>query len=100
MEVRFKTRKLQKQYEQSREAERAYGKEVSRKYIQRVNIIKQVHDIEELCSLPGLRCHSLRGDRKGQWSIKLTGYYRLLFKLEGEFLEIVQIEEVSKHYDD
>lgn len=100
MEVRFRTRKLQKQYEKSREAEKAYGKDIGCKYIQRINIIKQVHNIEELCTLPGLGCHPLKADRQGQWAIKLTRYYRLIFKLEGDLLEIVCIEEVSKHYDD
>lgn len=99
MKVRFKTRKLQKHYEQSREAEKAYGRDVARKYIQRISIIKQARDINELCALPGLRCHALKGDRQGQWAIKLTGFYRLIFILEGEKLEIARIEEVSKHYD-
>ncbi|UCE18313.1 MAG: type II toxin-antitoxin system RelE/ParE family toxin [Gemmatimonadota bacterium] len=100
MEVRFRTRKLQKQYEKFREAEKAYGRDLARKYIERINIIKQAHDIKELSSLPGLHCHALKGDRQGEWSIKLTGFYRLIFKLEGELLEIACIEEVSKHYDD
>lgn len=99
MEVKFRTKKLQKQYENYRVAEKSYGKEIARKYIMRINIIKQANDIQELCSLPGLRCHPLKGNRKKQWSIKLTGYYRLIFKLEGELLEIARIEEVSKHYD-
>ncbi len=100
MEVRFRTRKFQKQYEKSREAEKTYGREVARKYIQRINIIKQARDINELCALPGLRCHPLRGYRQGQWAVKLTGFYRLIFTLEGKKLEIAHIEEVSKHYDD
>jgi len=100
VEVRFKTRKLQKHYEKSAEAEKAYGREVARKYIQRVNIIKQVRDINELCDLPGLRCHPLKGKRQGQWAVKLTGFYRLIFTLQGKMLEIAQIEEVSKHYDE
>ena len=100
MNVRFRTRKLLKQYEKSQEAEKTYGREVARKYIQRVNIIKQAHDINELCSFPGLRCHQLKGSRQGQWALKLTGFYRLIFTLEGKNFEIVLIEEVSKHYDE
>lgn len=99
MEVRFRTRKLQKQYEKSHIAVKTYGREVARKYIQRVNIIKQVRDINELCALPGLYCHPLSGNRQGQWAIKLTGFYRLIFTLAGEKLEIAHIEEVSKHYE-
>lgn len=100
MEVRFRTRKLEKQYQSHKEAERAYGQEVARKCIQRINIVKQTRNIEELKALPGLHCHPLKGDRRGQWVINLTGFYRLIFTLEGETMEIVRIEKVSKHYDD
>lgn len=100
MEIRFRTRKLEKQYVRHREAEKAYGKDVARKYLQRVNIIKAAKDIKELSQLPGLRCHELKGSREGQWAMNLTGFYRLIFTLEGDRPEIVCIEEVSKHYDD
>lgn len=100
MEVRFRTRKLLRQYENGREAERAYGIDVARKYIQRVNIIKAVKGLDELSRLPGLRCHPLKGNRVGQWALNLTGFYRLIFTLEGNRLHIACIEEVSKHHDD
>ena len=100
MEIKFRTRKLEKQYANHREAEKAYGKDVACKFILRVNIIKTARDIEELKKMPGLRCHELKGNRKGRWAVKLTGFYRLIFTLEGEMLEIARIEEVSKHYGD
>ena len=100
MEVQFRTRKLRKQYEHFREAKKAYGLDVARKYIQRVGIMKKARHIEELRSFPGLHCHSLKGNRQGQWAVKLTGFDRLIFTLEGERLEVARIEEVSKHYDD
>jgi proteic killer suppression protein len=100
MEIQFRTRELQKQYENSRAAQKAYGEKVARKYVLRINTIKQARDIEELERLPVLRCHQLKGDRQGQWAINLTGFFRLIFTLTGEQLQIVCIEEVSKHYDD
>lgn len=100
MDVEFRSRKMQKQYEDHREAEKAYGTEVARRYIGRVSIIQKAHDIDELLRLPGLRCHPLKGDRAGQWAVNLTGFYRLVFSLRGERLEVARIEEVSKHYDD
>ena len=100
MDVRFRTRKLQSQYERSSEAVKAYGEPVARKYIQRVNIIKAAHDIDELKQLPALRCHQLKGERLGQWAVNLTEYRRLIFTLEGDQCEIVRIEGVSKHYED
>ena len=100
MQVRFRTRKLQRQFERHREAQKAYGVEVARRYVQRINIIQQARDMDELQRLPRLRCHPLTGNRKGQWAVSLTGFARLIFTLHGEQLEMVRIEEVSKHYGD
>ena len=66
----------------------------------RINLIKKARDLAEIKRLPGLRCHELKGKRKGQYAVDLTGFYRLIFTLKGSILDIVRIEEVSKHYDD
>ena len=100
MEVTFRTRRLEREYREYKKAVKAYGNEIARKYIDRINIIKTVVDIDELMGLPVVRCHPLKGDRAGQYAIKLTGFYRLIFTLKGDALEIVHIEEVSKHYGD
>ena len=91
---------LEKCFMQSKQAVREFGDRVGRKYIQRISIIKATNSLEELMKLPGLRCHPLKGDRMGQYAINLTGYYRLIFTVEGDSLNIAMIEEVSKHYDD
>ena len=96
----FSHTETQEQYSKSQEASKAYGSEVARRYVQRVNIIKTARSIEELEDLPGFRCQRLKGNRKGQWAINLTGFWRLVFTLQGDELKIVRIEEVSKHYDD
>ena len=51
MEVRFRTNKLAKQFENPRKAQRAYGKQVARRYIERINIIYEVKNIEELINV-------------------------------------------------
>jgi len=48
VEVAFRTRKLQRQYERSADAIRAYGEQVGRRYIARINLMRQVRDIEEV----------------------------------------------------
>lgn len=100
MIVRFRTRKLQKEYEDGRKAVKSYGEQVGRKYIQRVNLLKHARALEEVKSLPGLDCHPLKANKRGQWAVKLTGFFRLIFTLEGRALDIARIEEVCKHYDD
>lgn len=100
MEIKFKTRILEKCYTGHKEAVKQFGEQVARKYVQRINIIKTSNSLDDLKRLPGLRCHPLKGNRQGQFAIDLTGFHRLIFTLEGELLQIVCIEEVSKHYDD
>ncbi len=100
MEVRFKTNKLQKQYENSKDAIKAYGLDVAKKYIQRVGILKSAKSFDDLSKIPQLKFHPLTGDRKGEFAISLTGFYRLIITNDGDTFDIAKIEEVSKHYDD
>ena len=44
--------------------------------------------------------HPLEGNRKGEYAISLTGFYRLIITNDGEIFDIARIEEVSKHYGD
>ena len=100
MEIKFKTNKLQKQYENSKDAVKAYGMDVAKKYIQRVNILKSAKSFEELYKIPQLKFHPLTGNRNGEFAISLTGFYRLIITNDGDSFDIAKIEEVSKHYDD
>lgn len=99
MHVEFANKTLREFYEDWKKVRRKWGNVVARKYVERINIIKSVRDFEELQLLPGLGVHKLIGDRKGSWSMKLTGQHRLIFSIQQEQFEIVLVEEVSKHYD-
>lgn len=100
MEIKFKTNKLQKQYENSKDAVKAYGMDVAKKYIQRVNILKSTKSFDELYKIPQLKFHPLTGNRNGEFAISLTGFYRLIITNDGDSFDIAKIEKVSKHYDD
>ena len=100
MRVMFRTRQLEKCYTTYKHACRTWGDVVGRKYIQRINVIRMARGMDELYLIGELRCHPLKGDRKGEYAVSLTGFYRLIFTLQGDRLEVVMVEEVSKHYDD
>ena len=100
MIVKFQKRTLETCFKDHRKASKSFDEQIARKYIQRINIIQQSQNLHELMSLPGLRCHALKGVRKGEYAINLSGFYRLIFTMTGNRLEIVMIEEVSKHYGD
>jgi len=35
-------------------------------------------------NLPGYRLHPLKGERKGQWAVRVSGNWRLVFRFKGE----------------
>jgi len=39
--------------------------------------------------LPGLRLHPLKGDRKGTWSVWVSGNWRITFQFVGPDAEVV-----------
>ena len=44
--------------------------------------LRQIHSVssvEELYEPPGNRLEQLKGDRKGQWSLRINGQYRICF---------------------
>jgi toxin HigB-1 len=98
LEVRFRTRKLRECYEDVRVAQREFGKDLGTRFIRRVDLINDADDWKAMQNLESLRCHALKGDRLGQWAIKLDGFHRLIVSVETEAIEIVTVEEVSKHY--
>ena len=62
LKVEFRTKKLEKQYRESKQAIRDFGEAVARRYVQRINAIKHAKSIEEVRNLPGFDCHPLKGD--------------------------------------
>jgi len=100
VEIVFRARALERCYREHKAAVRSFGTETARRYIERVNLIKSAHSLSEPLSLPGLRGHPLRGDLAGRYSIRLTGFMRLIVSVENERPAEICIEEMSKHYDD
>ena len=43
--------------------------------------------------LPGLRLHPLRGDRRGTWSVWVSGNWRITFKFVGKDADAVDYED-------
>ena len=48
----------------------------------KLQMLDDAYAIEDLRSPPGNRLEALRGDRKGQWSIRINDQWRLCFSFE------------------
>jgi proteic killer suppression protein len=49
--------------------------------------------LPEAMALPGYRLHELKGDRKGTWSVWVSGNYRITFEIDGEDASNVDLED-------
>ena len=54
-------------------------------------------DAEELQSLPTWKAHRLTGDRKGSWSLSVTGNLRMTFRLDSAEREIRDVNLEDYH---
>jgi proteic killer suppression protein len=62
---------------------RRWGK-IARVAARRLLSIDFASAIEDLIHPPGNRLEKLKGDRKGQWSIRINDQYRVCFRWDGK----------------
>lgn len=46
--------------------------------------LEQARRIEQVGLFPGWKLHQLKGERRGEWSIWVSGNYRLTFRVDAE----------------
>ncbi len=56
--------------------------------------------MRDLFALRALDLHPLKGDRKGQYAIRLGDRERVIVTFADAGLTVVRIEEVTQHYGD
>lgn len=81
MNITFKSKKLQKILLDPKEMKSAYGS-IARRVSQRMDQLQAAPNLATIQSLLALECHSLTGDRKGEWAVSISGNYRLIFELD------------------
>jgi proteic killer suppression protein len=103
MKVYFNTNELQEFYEtplNELRGKRNYPKAVIKQYKSKVQLLLSLPKLEDLAKFRGLNFEHLKGDRKGQCSIRLNDQYRLiLIPLTEYSVQVVVVNELSKHYE-
>lgn len=100
MEVRFRTRKWEKAYRNSKDGQKLLGAERYRRFVQRIDIISEAQSIDELSKLPVLHWHPLKGNLAGQFAVTLTGNWRLILTVVADTPNAVCVEEVIDYHGD
>ncbi|WP_066018458.1 type II toxin-antitoxin system RelE/ParE family toxin [Endozoicomonas atrinae] len=54
-----------------------------------LNRAKQIGDLD----VPGFRLHPMKGERKGIWSVTVSGNWRVTFRFNGNDAEIINYED-------
>ena len=57
-----------------------------------LDVLDEASSSEQL-NIPGMYLHPLRGERKGQWAMTVSGNWRITFAFEGEDVIIVNLED-------
>ena len=96
--IHYRTNKLQRVCENAEVAAREYGVEMAERIQLRIDQISSADNVEQLVQYHIGRCHSLQGNRKGQYAMDLTHPYRLIFeKINNNSVE-VRIEEIVDYH--
>lgn len=73
---------------------RRWGK-IARIAARRLQAVDFASAIEDLVNPPGNRLEKLKGDRKGFWSIRINGQFRICFRWDGK--DAWDVEIVDYH---
>ena len=103
MRVEFKNDYLVYLYETPLDeikGKQVFGKEIIKQYKKKVEILIGISNINQLRQFRGLNFEFLKGDKKGECSIRLNDQYRLIFEQKSKNeIEIILVNEISKHYE-
>jgi len=53
--------------------------------------------LQDIANFPGHHLEKLRGDRKGQWSVRINDQWRICFEWPGEAIGPSKVEIVDYH---
>ena len=65
--------------------------EVQRVGLRKLELLNAAETVDDLRVPPGNQLEALKGDRKGNWSIRINGQWRIIFKWEDGYAENVEI---------
>jgi len=92
--IEFSSHRLAEASVSLSEASRLFGVPVGRKYIQRLAVLRATDKFTQLYGHRALRLHPLKGNRTGQYSMTLTGNFRLIVeKIEEDKVRIIDVED-------
>lgn len=112
MQVQYTNKTVEKQCTSLKQAKKDFSDKIAKKLLKLVNFIESADNLASVTAFPTYHFHALKGKRKGQYALDIDGRrssYRLIVGFcdynpktvfsDAASIEIIQIEEVSNHYE-
>jgi proteic killer suppression protein len=80
MRVEYRTKKLKKQCEDPKIAQRDYGSKIGNKLTQRIGELIAANNLLDIQHIPAARLHRLEGKRSDEYAVDLIHPHRLILK--------------------
>lgn len=80
MEIEYRKNKLKKQLSTGSEIKKAFGANAKRVSTRMADITASPN-LSVLMQIPAANCHSLSGNRNGEWAVDVSANYRMIFEL-------------------
>lgn len=62
-----------------------------------ITYLQDASDVSQLSAIPSWKAHRLTGDRNGIWSLHVSPNWRLTFGVDGEEVEIIDLDFEDYH---
>ena len=99
MEIVYRNKKIEKICNDSSKSIKKYGEEMTEKIQLRIDQISSTESVDWLIKYKVGRCHTLSGDRYGQYAIDLVQPYRLVFFVnKSNTIQIAEIVEIIDYH--
>lgn len=112
MHIQYNDKLAEKQCTDLKQAKRDFSEKIAKKLHRLINFIDSADNLSSVQAFPTYNFHNLHGNRKGQYAVDIDGRkskYRLIVCFDGydeseifsnaTSIEVIQVEEVSKHYE-
>jgi len=106
MEIKFRKQYLEDLYQGVKSQDKIFKSNPTlvKQYIKTVNNLAAAPRLETLYQLKSLNFEALSGDLEGLCSVKINDQYRLIFEVIREAappfqVQVLEIEDISKHYE-
>lgn len=97
MELRYADNELERQCTDGRYMQRKLGVQRAKALKLRLDELRRVDELDDLLFIAG-KWESLKADRAGQWSGRLTGNWRIIIEPVGATITVVLVREIVDYH--